>query len=271
MDLSQTRKIVSHRAPPVLVLAVGGLDPGAGAGLGRDLLTAQALGAAVRLCGTAFTEQSAERVVSVEPRAAGALEVAVRHALRPPRPAAVKIGMVTGPDQAAAVLRALAVEGFTGPVVVDPVLRASSGGALWAGPADGLLPLLRRATLATPNAPEAEALTGRGIETVPDAERAAADLRAAGVAAVLLKGGHLPGTTGKEVTDILATAADTRRFSRAYIPGRSPRGTGCALATALAVELGGGATLADAVQRATDWLAARIAAAADVAGEQQLG
>jgi hydroxymethylpyrimidine/phosphomethylpyrimidine kinase len=282
MDLSQTRKM--SRA--CVLAAIGGLDPSAGAGLGRDLLTAEALGVAVRLVGTAFTEQSAEGVFSVEPRAADALEGALRHALRAPAPDAVKVGMIPDADRAAAVLRAL--EGFTGPVVVDPVLKASSGGALWVGPTaellPGLLPLLRRATIVTPNVFEAEALTGRSmgsIGSIADAAAAAGDLRAAGVAAVLVKGGHLGGHMGGgrvgaslaesgAVTDILVTGAGEWRFSRPRIPGPSPRGTGCALATALAIELGGGLPLDEAVGRATAWLAARIAGAVELDGQRHL-
>jgi len=276
MNLSQMRKQgpngVRVPARRISLLAIGGLDPGAGAGLGRDLLTARAFGAAVRLVATAFTEQSADRVVSVEPRDPAALDVAVKQALHTHTPDAVKIGMTPGPEHAAAIVRAL--EGFAGPVVADPVLRASSGGALWAGPAASLVPLLRRATVATPNVPEAEALTGRAIRSLGDAAAAAAALCEDGVGAVFLKGGHLPPPAGAEpsaeVTDILFAAGRERRFSRARIPGASPRGTGCALATALAILLGDGRPLEEAAAGAADWLAERIAGAIDLGGELQL-
>jgi hydroxymethylpyrimidine/phosphomethylpyrimidine kinase len=272
MNLSQMRKRDLHRVRRLSLLAIGGLDPGAGAGLGRDLLTGRAFGAAVRLVATAFTEQSADRVLSVEPRDPGALDVAVKQALRTHTPDAVKIGMTPGSEHAAAILRAL--EGFAGPVIADPVLRASSGGALWAGPASGLLPLLRRATVATPNIPEAEALTGQAIRTLDEAAAAAAALCAAGVRAVFLKGGHLPAAAAAAedagVTDILLADGHERRLSRPRIAGASPRGTGCALATALAVHLGEGLPLEEAAARAADWLADQIANAIDLGGERQL-
>ena len=259
-----------------VIVSIGGIDPGAGAGLGRDLLTVMALGAAVRMVGTAWAEQGAGGVRSIESRAPAALEDAVRWALREPGPDAVKVGMVPGPAHAEAVLRALA--GFDGPIVVDPVLGASSGGALWGGPLDdllgpqGLLGLLRRATLATPNAQEAARLTGRPVATLGDAAAAAADLHRAGVAAVLVKGGHLgdevaaPGV----ITDVLVSAAGERRYPRPRLPGRSPRGTGCALSSALAVELARGRPLELAIEQATGWLAARIAGAVEVDGELRL-
>jgi hydroxymethylpyrimidine/phosphomethylpyrimidine kinase len=153
------------------------------------------------------------------------------------------------------------------------VLAASSGGALWEGPIDGLLALLCRATLATPNAPEAARLTGRPVVTLADAAAAATHLHRAGVPAVLVKGGHLgedPTAGAGLVTDVLVSAAGERRYQRRRLPGRSPRGTGCALASAIAVELARGRTLRTAIAGAADWLAARIAGAVEVDGERRL-
>ena len=267
MNSSQMRNAA---AIPVVV-TIGGIDPGAGAGLGRDLLTASALGAAVRMVGTAWTEQSEQGVWSIEPRAATAFADAVRRALRAPGPAVVKIGMVTGPSQAEAILRGLG--DFDGPVVVDPVLWASHGGALWNGSPAEMGPLLRRATLVTPNVPEAVALTGQAILNVSDMARAAAALQAAGVSAVLVKGGHLGAGSAAPVTDLLATAQGQRRYERPRVhqDGPGPRGTGCALATAIAVALAHGDALETAIERATGWLAERIARSADIDGQRRLG
>jgi hydroxymethylpyrimidine/phosphomethylpyrimidine kinase len=276
MNSSQMR----NAAPTPVVVTIGGMDPGAGAGLGRDLLTATARGAAVRMVGTAWTEQSPDGVFSIEPRDPAALEDAVRRALRAPTPAAVKVGMLPGPIQADAILRGLV--GFAGPLVVDPVLYASHGGALWGGAPEQLMPLLRRASLVTPNVIEAAALTGHAIARLGDASAAARMLRAAGVSAVLVKGGHLPDEGGDQVIDLLATAAGERRYARrrilGQVPGQpdpgqpaNPRGTGCALATAIAIDLGTGYALEDAIERAATWLAGRIAASAEIDGERRLG
>ncbi len=205
---------------------------------------------------------------SVEARSADAVEQALRFALRAPGPGAVKIGMVPGPAVADAIVRGL--RGYAGPVVVDPVLAASSGGALWQGPLEALWPVLRRATLVTPNAPEAAALSGRPIETLDDARAAAAALRVAGIAAVLVKGGHLGETIDGTITDVLAAAEGEHQLARQRSAGASPRGTGCALATAIAVELASGRPLVAAIERATSWLAARIAGAVERDGARRL-
>jgi hydroxymethylpyrimidine/phosphomethylpyrimidine kinase len=257
--------------PPPLLVAIGGIDPGGGAGLLRDLSTARALGARVHVVGTAWTEQGEGAIHRVEPRDPADLENAVRQA-RARGPAAIKIGMVPTAEAAAAIVRAL--EGYDGPVVVDPVLATSRGGPLYAGDPRGLLPLLRRATLVTPNAPEAAVLAGRPVDSGTDAEAAARALRErAGIGAVLLKGGHLghPGPGGDDgvVVDRLESAAGARAFRHARVPGPSPRGTGCALATAIAVELGGGAALEPAVERAIEWLARAIAEAVEQPGGER--
>src|SRR5437868_15124461 len=85
-DNSAPAREVVLRCP--VVVTVGGVDPSGAAGLGRDLLTACDLGAVARLVGTAWTEQSAEGVRSIEAGSAGAVEQAVRIALRAPAPRA---------------------------------------------------------------------------------------------------------------------------------------------------------------------------------------
>jgi hydroxymethylpyrimidine/phosphomethylpyrimidine kinase len=247
-----------------VVVAIGGLDPSGGAGIVRDVLTSAALCARAHTVASAFTEQS-ERRHRVEARDPAALEEALSWAVGHVRPAAVKVGMLPGPAAASAVLSAL--DGYRGPVVIDPVLASSRGGQLWAAAPDDLVPLLRRATLVTPNAPEAEALTGVPVRDTAAAEEAGRRLLSRGIAAVLVKGGHI-GEAGEPVTDVLVTNAGARHFSRPRAAGPAPRGTGCALSTALAVELGRGAALAEAIDRATTWLAGAIAAARD-AGDGQ--
>jgi hydroxymethylpyrimidine/phosphomethylpyrimidine kinase len=139
------------------------------------------------------------------------------------------------------------------PVVVDPVMVAQSGAALLdpAATASLIERLLPRATLLTPNAPEAERLTGRPVRDRDGMARAAERLLAMGPAAVLVKGGHLSGAT---VTDLLATGNTVETFESRRIDTVHTHGTGCTLASAIATGLGQKLNLRDAVIRARAYL-----------------
>ncbi|HEY8922842.1 MAG TPA: bifunctional hydroxymethylpyrimidine kinase/phosphomethylpyrimidine kinase [Polyangia bacterium] len=270
-------------AGPVLVVAIGGLDPSGGAGVVRDLLTARTFGARVRVVPTAWTEQApGTGVASVEPRAPARLEDAVasawRAGARDGLPVAVKVGMLPDAQAAAAILAALGGAGsFAGPFVLDPVLGASSGGALFRDAPAALLPLAARATLVTPNVPEVAALLGLSasdIRTLDDVARAGRALLDAGARAVLVKGGHLPGggpgNAGGgtfDAVDTLVTPAGVRSFAASRHPGPDVRGTGCALATAIAVGLGRGLSLEVAIGDAKDWLRGALEGAVRRGGE----
>ena len=242
------------------VVTIGGLDPTGGAGLVRDLLTAEALGAKAILVGTAWTRQDESGVKGVEPRSPGMVRAGLAQALAacPPSRTAVKIGMVASGGIAAAIVSGL--HAWQGPVVFDPVMGASAGGSLFDGAPADMLPLVRRSTLVTPNLEEAAWLTGRAVETLDHARHAAQALAGLGPAAVLVKGGHLPGAA----TDVLCSSAGERLFEGTRLPGRNPRGTGCALATGIAIGLARGQPLEQAVGDANVWLAGRIQAAVTI-------
>jgi len=206
--------------------------------------------------GTAWTIQAATGRVEVEPREPTRLRSAVEDVLAV-KPRAVKIGLV--PDAPSAQALAAALAAYEGPVVVDPVRAASAGGALSRASRDELWPLLARATLVTPNASELAGLAERDVDDIDAALRAARSLCARGLRGVLVKGGHLPDPA--RCTDALVSATETVSFEGPRIAGPSPRGTGCALATAVAVGLARGLALPAAVAAGKTWLAAQIAAA----------
>jgi hydroxymethylpyrimidine/phosphomethylpyrimidine kinase len=261
VDLPQTK--TSPAVP--LIVVVGGLDPGGGAGILRDVAAATARGAHGIAIGTAWTEQG-PGIHQVEPRAPGALREALARAVAA-RPGAVKVGMAVGPETAGALLDGLG--GYDGPVVVDPVLATSRGGALWDAEPRALLPLLRRATLVTPNGPEAAVLARRPVTTAAEAEAAGRALLDDGLVAVLVKGGHVD-EGAAEIEDVLVTPAGVSRWRRRRLPGPSPRGTGCALGTAIGVALARGRDLPAAVAEAASWLAGAMADASVVGSERQL-
>jgi hydroxymethylpyrimidine/phosphomethylpyrimidine kinase len=253
----------SSASSPTIVL-VGGLDPGGGAGVLRDLRTADELGVHPVVVATCITEQDATSVASVEARNPRHVSHSLSGALARNGSACVKIGMVANAGIAGALANTLS--GFAGKVVYDPVLRASSGGSLFEGDQRTMLELARQASLLTPNLGEAAWLLGRPVQTLKDAQAAANDLVGLGIPAVLVKGGHLVG----DACDVLSWGAGSRVLTAARVAGPSPRGTGCALATAIAVGLARGQGLERAVDAAKTWLAAKIASATMVGDEWQL-
>jgi hydroxymethylpyrimidine/phosphomethylpyrimidine kinase len=262
---ASTNAHVASAAP--IVVAVGGLDSSGGSGLVRDFLTAHTLGARVVLVPTAWTIQERTGLHKISLRIADDARqdlLAVLAAL-PSAGVAVKVGMLGSRAVVEAVLAAL--EGFSGPLVVDPVLATSSGHRLFDGRPDQLAPLLARATLVTPNAGEASALANQMVSDAVSARRAAEHLRQQGAGAVLVKGGHL---AGGEAVDLLVDADGATELAAPRVPGKDPRGTGCALATAIATELARGRSLRDAVGVAKQWLHARIVAAVERDGAHWL-
>jgi hydroxymethylpyrimidine/phosphomethylpyrimidine kinase len=247
------------------IVLVGGLDPGTGAGVTRDLLTATALGVSGLVIGTAWTEQNSAGPLVIEPRAPDRVQVALVAALgKIGLAGSVKIGMVATASIAQAILEVLV--SYPGPVVFDPVLRASSGGLLYQDDRESILALARRTSLLSPNLYETAWLLDKEVRTLADARKAARELTALGIPAVLIKGGHLEG----DATDVLLWSEGERLFSSPRIAGISPRGTGCTLATAIAVGLAHGESLEDAVATAKTWLTQRIEQATTIGDERHL-
>lgn len=224
---------------------IGGRDPTGGAGVDRDLATARVVAPELSLSVvvTAETEQGDGLPARATPRAPAELS---RDIATLPPPIAVKLGLVPDP-LVDAVIDAL--RPFDCPVVLDPVLVASDGGALGSS-ARGLQRVARWATLVTPNRTEARELAGTG--TIDADELLEAVAAALAPSAVLLKDGH--GDDPDEVCDRLCAAGVIDRFPRARRRGPDPRGTGCALATAIACYLASGVALVEACARAIAWL-----------------
>lgn len=251
------------------VLAIAGSDSGGGAGLQADIKTITMLGAYAATAVTAVTVQDTRGVSAVHPVPPEIVAAQVRAVLADIGADAVKIGMLG--DAATIEAVADALEGFAGPVVLDPVMVAKGGAALLATEAVAALVerLLPMAAVVTPNAPELAALTGTEVEDEADLLLAAQELLDSGACAVLAKGGHL---AGDEVADWLVTRDGTRCFAGPRILTRHTHGTGCTLASALATGLAQGRTLADAVAEARAYVAGAIAHAPGLgAGHGPLG
>ena len=243
------------------VLIVAGSDPSGGAGIVRDVATVTALGLRACIAVTAVTVQTDRAVRHVEAMPATLVAAQMEAALEAGNIGAVKIGMLPSVEAILAVAAVLARHPHL-PVVVDPVLSASSGASLSADGGlaalrDHLLPL---ATLVTPNLPELARLTGRAeAQTASGALDQAAALLEGGTRAVLVKGGHAD--HGAEAIDLLVVPdAAPVAFRLPRLTG-TMRGTGCMLSSAIAAGLAEGCDLASAIDRAKRLVHSAIAAA----------
>ena len=242
-----------------IALTIAGSDSGGGAGIQADLKTFSALSVYGASVITALTAQNTRAVTMVEPASPAIISAQIDAVFDDLAVRAVKLGILGGPEAIAAV--AAGLDGRAVPVVLDPVMVAKSGDRLL--PAEALEALHRyllpRATLLTPNLPEAADLLGQSPATDEAAMTAQAHaLRAMGAQAVLMKGGH---AAGAECVDLLVTEGGTTRLTAPRRQTVNTHGTGCTLSAAVAAGLASGKTLEDAVRAAHRYLQGAIAAA----------
>ena len=246
-----------------IVLTIAGSDPSGGAGIQADLKTFAAFGVYGVSAITAVTVQNTKGVDGVSPLEADLVEAQIEAVAGDVTVHATKVGMLA----TAAIVEAVtaAIDELDLPlVVVDPVLRSTSGSPLL--DADGVRALvselLPRARIVTPNVGEAEALTGRRIDSLDEARDAARRIRDLGPRAVVITGGHarlLGGGDASHILDLLLddTGFHESRVLRVDVP--STHGTGCTFASAVAAGLALGRALPDAVSRAQAYVAGALA------------
>ncbi|MCX6904003.1 MAG: bifunctional hydroxymethylpyrimidine kinase/phosphomethylpyrimidine kinase [Verrucomicrobia bacterium] len=251
---------MSNRRKLPIALTIAGSDSGGGAGLQGDLKTFASLGVHGTTVITCLTVQNPRSVTGVQAVGDGMVRKQLEAVFAELRPQAAKTGMLYSKELIAEVA-AFWRQGRRPPLVVDPVMVATSGAALLEPEAiklmkEGLLPL---ADLITPNLDEAEVLTGLSIEEPEDLRRAARLLADCYRCAVLVKGGHLTGLA--EAVDVFYDRRTrTELLLRApYVRGVSTHGTGCAYSAAITAWLARGCALPEAVSRAKEYITHAIA------------
>lgn len=242
-------------SPPV-ALTIAGSDCSAGAGIQADLKTFQHFHVHGLTAVTCVVSETANVVRAVHPVPVAVMRDQVSLMMESFPVAAVKTGMLFSAAHVAAVAEILRSY-LQVPVVVDPVMIASTGASLLEPDAvaayrELLLPLAR---VITPNLPEAEVLLGRRISDEAALERAAWELAERFGTAVLLKGGHLEGA---DCVDVLVDGGELKRFTARRIAVAGSHGTGCTLSAAVAALLARGEPLAGAVEGAKEYLGATL-------------
>jgi hydroxymethylpyrimidine/phosphomethylpyrimidine kinase len=245
---------------PPRVLIIAGSDSGGGAGIQADIKTVTMLGGFAMTAITALTAQNSLGVEDVFPVSEDFLLKQVGAVASDLGVDVVKIGMLAASELARTVGTLLKSRFAKTPVVLDPVMVATSGDALNdIGTIDALREIVPHATIVTPNIPELGALVGTSIADEAGMRDAALTLAGEIGRAVLAKGGHLP---GDELADLLVHPdGRVTRWTDSRINTKHTHGTGCTLASALATGLGAGLSFDDAVARARAYVRAAILAA----------
>lgn len=247
----------------ICALTIAGSDSIGGAGIQADIKTMSAFGVYAASAITAVTVQNTTGVFGIESLRPEIVGGQIRAVMDDIAPAAVKIGMVNDSATIHAIADALKPYNNV-KIVVDPVMVSTSGSRLMQEDAlevfrTELMPL---ATLLTPNVPEAEILSGMTIRSTKDMDAAASKISPNTNGDILLKGGHIEGTTK---TDVLYHKGEkVSSFNAKTVDTMNTHGTGCTLSSAITANLATGYDIIEAIRRAKEYLYQALEAGKDI-------
>lgn len=253
-------KTTKDKTPP-RILSIAGSDSSGGAGIQADIKTITMLGGYAMTAITTVTAQNTLGVQIFVPINADTVEQQIISCISDIGVDAIKIGMLHDTDIIRATAQGLSNIGNNVPVILDPVMVATSGAALIDNAAIAVMreTLFPIATLITPNLPELEHLMGRTLRRTDWLEEAAGELAQTYGCAVLAKGGH---TEDAQIIDTLVfEPGKIRRYSHARIDTRHTHGTGCTLSAAIATLMAHGQPMGHAIKLARDYVVQAIEAA----------
>lgn len=235
-----------------IAMTIAGSDSGGGAGIQADLRVFSELGIYGTSVISAITAQSSVEVADIFPVPADFVARQMETVLDDIDVRAIKTGMLLSSgvvEAVACVIKKYEVKNF----VIDPVMSASTGGALLDSDGvtalkDKLFPL---ALVVTPNAHEAEKLCGVKVVDVASMKIAAKKIADLGPKNVVIKGGHVD---GDEVTDVLYADGNFELFTKPRIKTVHTHGTGCVFSSAMTAKLAKGAMVVEAFRSAEDYI-----------------
>lgn len=250
-DLETEEKAVS-------VIVAGGLDPSGGAGIAADILAVHAAGAIALPVVTALTAQDSAQCYASYPVGAQIIEEQMVAVMSDFRPGAIKLGLVG--SAAIAEMVAEFVSDYGVKLILDPVMASSTGMPLIDNATKEALAslLVPKAYLITPNASEAESLTGMSVNSKAEARKAAVKISEMGSENVLITGGHITGDNAFRCADYLYNGVEFVSLEVKREDYGEIRGTGCHLASSIAAYIARGYDLTEAVKEAKRYVTIMI-------------
>ena len=238
--------------PKTKILIIAGSDSSGGAGIQADIKTVTALGSYAMTAITAVTSQNTTGVKSIESISPIEISKQIEFTSKDIKPDAIKIGMLHSTKVINAVLKSLNKINVK-KIILDPVMVAKGGTKLIDNHSIRILKskLIKKASLITPNIPEAEILTKVKISSVEDMIRAARILISLGSRSVLIKGGHLK---SRIMQDIFLNKNEIIAFKNKKIHTKNTHGTGCTLSSAIATYYSCGKTLKKSCEMAIKYV-----------------
>jgi hydroxymethylpyrimidine/phosphomethylpyrimidine kinase len=240
-----------------VALTIAGSDSSAGAGLQADLKTFTALGVFGVTAVTCVVAEVPGKVSRIDAVDTSNVREQIELLLASFPVGAIKTGLLFSAEVVNVVASILEERSAKIPLVVDPVMVATSGDQLLQPNAieayqTRLFPI---ATLVTPNMPETAALSGRPVRDLAEMKAAGNDLARKFGTCFLVKGGHL---AGDSAIDLLCDGTAAAEFSAPFVPGVTTHGTGCTYSAAIAARLVLGDPLQEAIARAKDFVSRAI-------------
>ena len=247
---------MAQRSQPV-ALTIAGSDCSAGAGLQADLKTFSALGVFGLTAVTCVVAEVPGKVSRIDALDARSVREQIELCLANFPVRAIKTGLLCSAEIVETVADVLEVSAGEIPLVVDPVMVATSGDILLQPEAVELYcaRLFPRAALVTPNMAEASALTGHAVRNLKDMRAVGEELARKFKAPFLIKGGHLD---GESAIDLLCDGAAVAEFSAPFVAGVSTHGTGCTYSAAITAHLALDDSLEQAIAQAKDFVSHAI-------------
>lgn len=257
MGNQRSRRSESAATVPV-ALTIAGSDCSAGAGIQADLKTFTALSVYGLTAVTCIVAEIPGKVSRIETATSRIVREQIKVLLKNFQVGAIKTGLLCSKEIVSAVAEALQDTGPRIPLVVDPVMIATSGDRLLEPAAidaykNELFPL---ATLITPNLDEAGLLLGTKITGREQMEKAAKTLAKQFGCSILLKGGHLQ---GKSAVDLLFHNDQLTEFSVPFVQGVATHGTGCTYSAAITAGLASRLSVEQAIRRAKRFVTKSVA------------